>query len=167
MHNSKSKTFAFKNIWLPIYVFLQLTWGGFQSLAGLVLFLFHLRSPHDFFHGSIRTKWSSFNGISLGLFIFTPNEEDSDLLQRKKNSRSLLKDQCDRISVHEYGHTYQSLILGPLYLLIIGTVSWSWARTKRYRDLRKIYGVPYSFCWTEAWANTLGEWVLKEPSITH
>lgn len=167
MTPTKNTAYTFKYMWLPVYVFLQLTWGFLQTLAGFILFLFYLKSPHDFYHGSIRTKWSTFNGISLGLFIFTPNEEDAHLLERRQHNKQRLKDQCDRISVHEYGHTYQSLILGPLYLIIIGIVSWSWARMKSYKDLRKNYGVPYSFYWTESWANTLGERILKEPSITH
>ncbi|MER2063243.1 MAG: hypothetical protein ABS873_01205 [Alkalibacterium sp.] len=167
MRYTTDTTYLFKFIWLPIYVFLQLTWGILQTLAGFILFLFYVKSPHDYYHGSIRTKWSTLNGISLGLFIFTPNEEDEHLLKSRQNNKARLKDQCDRISVHEYGHTYQSLILGPLYLLIIGSVSWSWARRQRYKSLRRKYGVPYSFCWTESWANTLGERVLKQPSITH
>ncbi|SFC29827.1 hypothetical protein SAMN04488102_104268 [Alkalibacterium subtropicum] len=167
MHNHKTTTPVFTYIWLPLYVFLQLTWGLIQTVAGFILFLFHIKSPHDFYHGCIRTKWATFNGISLGLFIFVPNDEDENLLKRKKNNTQLLTNQCDRVSVHEYGHTYQSIMLGPLYLIIIGTVSWSWARRKRYKDLRRKYGVPYSFCWTEAWANALGERILKEPSITH
>lgn len=159
--------YFFKYFWIPMYIFIQVTWGFFQSAVGFILFLFYLRAPHDFYHGSIRTKWESFNGISLGLFIFTPDESEPSLLMRTRNNRQLLNEQCDRISVHEYGHTYQSILLGPLYLLIIGVTSWSWARMKRYKRLRKKYGVPYSFCWTEAWANTLGERILKEPSIRH
>lgn len=167
MTRQASTNRLFNYIWHPLYVVLQLTWGFFQTLAGFILFLYHLKSPHDFYHGSIRTKWSTFNGISLGLFIFTPNEGNEHLLERRQHIKPRLKEQCDRISVHEYGHTYQSLILGPLYLIVIGTVSWSWARMQRYKNLRKEYGVPYSFCWTESWANALGERILKQPSITH
>lgn len=154
-------------LWIPLYVFIQLTWGLIQTSIGFILFLFYFKCPHDFYHGSIRTKWTSFNGISLGLFIFTPNESDGHLLQRMRNNQTELNNQCARISVHEYGHTYQSLLLGPFYLFIIGIVSWSWARLNRYKTLRKKYGVPYSFCWTEQWANHLGERILKEPSIKH
>lgn len=167
MINHRSSTIGFKYVWLPLYIFLQLTWGFFQTLAGFSLFLFYFRSPHDFYHGSIRTKWSSFNGISLGLFIFTPNEDNELLLKRRQNDRQQLEKHCNRMSVHEYGHTYQSLLLGPFYLIIIGMISWGWARMKRYRNLRKQFGVPYSFCWTETWANALGEWVLNEPSIRY
>ncbi|MDZ7834789.1 MAG: hypothetical protein U5K84_05050 [Alkalibacterium sp.] len=161
----RDSTRLFTYFWLPVYIFLQLTWGFFQSLAGFVLFFFHLGAPHEFYHGSIRTKWATMNGISLGLFIFTPDDKNEHLLKRMNGNEQRLKDRCDRIAVHEYGHTYQSLMLGPLYLLIIGTVSWSWSRTKRYRHLRKKYGVPYSFCWTETWANVLGERILNDSSI--
>ncbi|WP_146922750.1 hypothetical protein [Alkalibacterium kapii] len=153
-------------VWLTLYIILQLTWGFLQSFVGLCLFLFFVNAPHDFYHGSIRTKWPSLKGVSLGLFIFTPDENDKTLQKKYQNNQIYLENLCNRLSVHEYGHTYQSLLLGPFYLVIIGTVSWSWANLSRYKNLRKDYAVPYSFCWTESWANRLGEWVLGEPSIT-
>lgn len=167
MNRSNLTHLLFIYAWTPLYILIQLTWGFFQTSLGFALFLFYFRAPHDFYHGSIRTKWSSFNGISLGLFIFTPNDREDKLLMHTQNNKNHLKERCDRLSVHEYGHTYQSILLGPLYLLVIGIVSWSWARMERYKNLRKKYGVPYSFCWTEEWANSLGERILKEPSIHH
>lgn len=51
---------------------------------------------------------------------------------------------------HEWGHTRQSLYLGPLYLIVIGIPSFLWACT--YKWLKKDY---YWF-YTESWANKLG-----------
>ena len=147
------------------YIFLQLSWGFLQSLLGFLLFLIFIKHPHDVYHGAIRTKWPTFNGISLGLFIFVPNENNLDLLKYTRQDSERLKERCDRISVHEYGHTIQSLILGPLYLLTVGIVSLSWSRLARYRKLRKKYGVPYSFAWPEQWADYLGEKVLKKSAL--
>lgn len=51
---------------------------------------------------------------------------------------------------HEYGHTRQSLYLGPLYLLVIGIPSGLWALTCRKK------GDDYFNFWTEYWADKLG-----------
>lgn len=152
-------------LWQFFYVLLQCTWGFVQSLAGLLLFLKFYNHPHLFYHGCIRTKWNRNDGISLGLFIFTPSEENPKLLRRVNNDTEKLRRNCNKVAVHEYGHTYQSLLLGPLYLIVIGIPSLSWSRMKRYKELRRKYGVPYSFFWPEQWANSLGEKILKEPSI--
>lgn len=54
---------------------------------------------------------------------------------------------------HEWGHTRQSLILGPLYLIVIGIPSIIWAATHRIIVPNK----PYDWFYTEAWANKLGD----------
>ena len=68
-----------------------------------------------------------------------------------------------RLLVHEYGHTIQSLILGPLYLLIIGIPSslWGFLGGRKRREQQ----IPYCAFFTEKWANRLGEWVTGEESI--
>lgn len=53
---------------------------------------------------------------------------------------------------HEWGHTRQSSILGPLYLIVIGIPSIIWAATHRAIAPNK----PYDWFYTEAWANKLG-----------
>lgn len=53
---------------------------------------------------------------------------------------------------HEYGHTRQSLMLGPLYLIIIGIPSILWAAT--HHTLAP--GKSYYWFYTERWANKLG-----------
>ena len=53
---------------------------------------------------------------------------------------------------HEWGHTRQSLMLGPLYLIIIGLPSIIWTMTHKYIAPGKdSYDFP-----TERWANKLG-----------
>lgn len=52
---------------------------------------------------------------------------------------------------HEYGHTRQSLMLGWLYLIIIGIPSFLWANV--FWNGKSDY---YSF-YTEKWANKLGD----------
>lgn len=53
---------------------------------------------------------------------------------------------------HEWGHTRQSLILGPLYLVVIGIPSIIWAATHRTIAPNTFY---FNF-FTEKWANKLG-----------
>lgn len=53
---------------------------------------------------------------------------------------------------HEYGHTRQSLYLGPLYLIVIGLPSLIWAGLKKFTFKKINY---YSF-FTEKWADKLG-----------
>lgn len=52
---------------------------------------------------------------------------------------------------HERGHSIQSMILGPLYLLVIGLPSLLWAAI-----WRPGYGRSYYEFYTEAWADKLG-----------
>ncbi len=52
---------------------------------------------------------------------------------------------------HEFGHTIQSKILGPLYLLVIGLPSIIHAALHKHVCKNKDY---YHF-WTEKWANNL------------
>lgn len=59
----------------------------------------------------------------------------------------------DNTLKHEYGHTKQSLILGPLYLIIIGLPSILWAATHNTIAPNK----NYSWFFTEAWADKLGK----------
>lgn len=73
-------------------------------------------------------------GLSLGDFIF-------------------LEESCGSRAVrHELGHSRQSRVLGPIYLLAIGVPSFIWAFIYSRSNKKKAY---YSF-YTERWANKLG-----------
>ena len=85
--------------------------------------------------------------MSLGLFIFTPQEEDF---------------RTEQVRVHEYGHCIQSLMLGPLYLLAVGVPSYLWANLPALRKMRRETGRSYYSVYPENWANRLGEWATKE-----
>ena len=123
-----------------IYRFIQCTWGLPQTLLGFLVCLCCGRSPHTSFHGAVHTRWTGKNGISLGMFIFTPVSGD---------------DWDGAMVWHEYGHTFQSLLLGPLYLPVIGLPSLVWCGC--FRKYRRRKGVPYSDFYTERWADRLGE----------
>ena len=60
---------------------------------------------------------------------------------------------------HELGHTIQSKILGPLYLIIIGIPSITYCGLRRlFPSLRK---KNYYNFYTERWANNLSEKYIK------
>ncbi len=118
-----------------LYALGQCTWGFVQTLAGLVVFLSCPGCGHVFHRGAVVTRWRRRDALSLGLFIFVPAGEDPRLL------------------AHEYGHTLQSLLLGPLYLPVIGLPSLlraAWRRRGRTR------GRAYYDFYTERWADRWG-----------
>lgn len=153
-----------KYIWYFIKILIQCTWGFIQTVAGLAVFAANIRNPHFFYRGNIATKWNSLSGLSLGMFIFTADESNDELQKFAGGTEQSLKDYAGRITVHEYGHTIQSLILGPL-MLIPGAISIMWGSLKKCRELREKYGVPYTFCWVESWASRLGEKYTGSPAI--
>jgi len=99
-----------------ITVFLiNATWGAIQTLVGFVGFLIHIGKPHYFYKGSIITVVKgNWGGISLGAFIFI----DTDITKADAPKSNFVN--------HEYGHSLQSILLGPFYLLIIGLPSIIW-----------------------------------------
>ncbi|MCG7867471.1 MAG: hypothetical protein N0E55_15535 [Candidatus Thiodiazotropha taylori] len=55
---------------------------------------------------------------------------------------------------HEYGHYRQSMLLGPLYLPLIGVPSLGWALVKKAGLFQQ---TPYSAFPTERWAEHLAQ----------
>lgn len=144
-----------------LYVLIQSTWGILQTLLGGVLFLLHLSSPHRFYHGAVVTRWQAKSSISLGLFVFITDEP---YFYKKLKHNYTKQDLFDRLLVHEYGHTVQSLILGPLYLIIMGIPSTLWGFLPHFANQRK-QGRSYFSFFTESWANRLGERVTGQCSM--
>jgi hypothetical protein len=67
--------------------------------------------------------------------------------------------------VHEYGHTIQSLIFGPTYLLFVGIPSIAWSFIPAFVKMRELEQVSYFSAYPERWANLLGEYVTGDKSI--
>lgn len=145
---------------IVIYRIWQCTWGILQTLLGLIMFIMHLKSKHYTYHGAIITEWNVKSSMSLGLFVFVTSEP---YFAPKYEGQISVEELSNRLLVHEYGHTIQSLILGPLYLIVIGIPStlWGFMGAKKRRDEK----IPYGAFFTEGWANRLGEWVTREKSI--
>lgn len=132
-----------------LFILLQCTWGLAQTLIGLGFFLANRKRPHRMYRGCIDTQWQHNGGLSLGLFIFTPPDSQTN---------------AGLIRVHEYGHAIQSLLLGPL-MLFVGIISVSWGNMACFARLRQTRHLPYTACFVEAWASRLGERVTGEDAI--
>ena len=144
-----------------LYWFIQITWGILQSLLGVILFIIHLKDRHYLFHGAIVTEWKGKSSVSLGMFIFITDEPY--FYEKLKNDYTK-EELSARLLVHEYGHTIQSLIFGPLYLILMGIPSTIWGFLPYFYSKRKS-GVSYFSFFTEKLANTLGEHVTKQKSM--
>lgn len=148
-----------------IYTLLQWTWGLPQTLAGAGLYIKHRKDPHFNYNGAKVTAWDKDAGVSLGKFIFVPRqsgEKDSEKRAEKRSEKRSEKSAGKKPSVsqflldHEYGHTIQSLILGPAYLLLVGAPSLAWNRLPYFARKRKKTGKSYYSAVFERTANALG-----------
>lgn len=142
-----------KVIFFFFFYLLNFTWGILQNIIG---FIFMLSQPKDCkrinFFGSVCTlHHGDWGGISLGIFICVNGNRDE-----KWTNETL---------VHEFGHCVQSMLLGPLYIFLIGIPSFIWCNSKKYITLRKEKAVSYFDFYPEKWANRLGERItgLKAP----
>ena len=145
-----------------LYCFVQCTWGCIQSLLGLLNFLLHIKDRHYFYHGAVITEWNDKSSVSLGMFVFVTMEP---YFYNKLKKEYTIEELSHRLLVHEYGHTIQSLILGPLYLIVMGIPSTLWGFLPSLNKKRKKEGISYFSFFTEKWANHLGEKVTNQKSM--
>ena len=112
-------------------------WQLPQNLLGLLLVkVLKPEESYDFNRARLYYATRMRGGISLGRYIIV---------------NSTVKDYAGRTEWHEYGHSLQSMFLGPLYLIVIGLPSLLWAAV-----WRPGYGRSYYEFYTEAWADKLG-----------
>ena len=137
---------------LFLYYFLQLTWGMIQNILGFIIWIYVLltgpKEKRHVFHGALVTRWYLKSSMSMGLFLFMGTDDP-------------------RVLVHEYGHTIQSCILGPLYLPVIGIPSFCWANTPHFERNRRMGRYRYSDFYPEKWANYLGWRFTGREGIRH
>lgn len=129
-----------------LYYTLQWTWGLLPNLLGLTVRLYlllkHPEQKSYFFFGARVTDWATGSGsMGIGMFIFMGHKGEPIEGQ---------------VLVHEYGHTWQSALLGPFFLLIIGLPSLLWAGLPVCRRLRERKKIRYVDFYPEAWANAWG-----------
>ena len=137
---------------LFLYYFLQLTWGMIQNILGFIIWIYVLltgpKEKRHVFHGALVTRWYLKSSMSMGLFLFMGTDDP-------------------RVLVHEYGHTIQSCILGPLYLPVVGIPSFCWANTPHFERNRRMGRYRYSDFYPEKWANYLGWRFTGREGIRH
>ncbi len=130
-----------------VFCVLQFTYGIIQNIVGLVVFIWYRKERHEkFFEGIVTFVDAdnlSWGGISLGCFIF---------INAKREVNTI-----NKTIVHEYGHTIQSALLGPLYFLVIGLPSFIWCNSSRFKKMRQDKNISYFSKFPENWANKLGE----------
>ena len=103
-----------------------------------------LKRPHSKFGFAniVYLPWNA-GGLSMGLFIFI-KERGEEPNPWSYNTR-----------IHEYGHTWQCLLLGPLYYIVVAIPSVIWCNC--FQKYREKNNVSYYKLYCESWANSFGE----------
>ena len=118
-----------------LHIVFSIIWELPQNIFGSILYICYRRNQHTIEHNHVFI-YSPHFAVSLGSFIFWNKDNKA----------------------HEFGHARQSLLCGPLYLVIIGLPSvirkvYSIYYLWRYKDSRLHYFNGYP----ENWADTLGK----------
>lgn len=117
---------------------LSYLWELPQNLIGLGLsFIYKYDELIPYENKQIRYCKKFPGGISLGNYVFVGTKK-----------KDIIK--------HEYGHTIQSKLLGPLYLFIVGIPSIVWASICGTKLIPYTKNGYYKF-YTEKWADKLGQ----------
>ena len=141
-----------KNIIKDIFFYLiQWTWGLPVNIVGCIAYLICtkvLKYRHQKFGYAniVYMPWNA-GGLSMGLFIFLKDRGEAPN-PWSYNTR-----------IHEYGHTWQCLLLGPLYYIVIALPSVIWCNF--FESYRKKNNVSYYKLYCEAWANNWGQKATK------
>lgn len=134
----------------------QFTYALIQNLIGLCMLAIYKAkgSESEVYHNALITyiDKKNFGGVSLGMFIFI-----------NKNVEGIRRHD---MRIHEYGHTVQSLILGPVWLLVIALPSVIWCGLPALVRLRKRKNISYYRLYCEGWANICGLFATKEKFLT-
>ena len=139
-----------------LYVLLQWTFGLPQNIAGAAVYLFltvfrkYSRENRFRYRNALGIRWKNYGSMGLGMFIFLGR----------------MPAHAERyILTHEYGHTLQSLMLGPLYPLAVSLPSLIWAGLPLFEKMRREKRIPYSRLYCEGWADRIGgRFLLKRES---
>jgi hypothetical protein len=121
----------------------QWTWGLPQTLVGFIVFLICYKQPNGMYRGCVTTRWGNRGSMGMGMFLFLGTEDP-------------------QVRVHEFGHSVQSLILGPLFLPVMGIPSFLWCNIPYFRRMRKEKSISYYRFYPESTANRFGSWASGE-----
>ncbi|MCR5483967.1 MAG: hypothetical protein K6F09_00065 [Clostridiales bacterium] len=139
-----------------LFYLIQFTWGALQNLVGFIGYLIlYKKCEHEHFHNSFITYVPTdkpFGGVSIGIFIFINAKHDDGW---RHDTR-----------IHEYGHTIQSVVLGPVWPFVIAIPSVIWCNFPPISKYRKKNKVSYYKLYCETWANVWGSRFSGEKFIT-
>ena len=145
-----------KTVRAILFYFWQFTYAILQNIAGLVMLAIYKSrgAKSEIFHNAVITyiDKKNFGGVSLGMFIFINKNTTGDKLHDMK--------------IHEYGHTVQSLILGPVWLLVIALPTFILCGLPALVKMRKEKNVSYYWLYCEGWANLCGLYATKDRFLT-
>ncbi len=134
-----------QNFSKPLFYIIQWTWGLSVNLIGLIPYLFCVAKGYrrEKFGNAyiVYVPWNQ-GGLTLGLFIFMRENHPNETWTY--NTR-----------IHEYGHTWQCLLLGPLYWLVICIPSFIWCNC--FEGWRRKNHKSYYIFYPEKWANYNGQ----------
>jgi hypothetical protein len=124
----------------------QWTWGLPVNIMGGIAYLICTKAlgyKHQKFGYAniVYMPWDQ-GGLSMGEFIFI-RENHPDKIW------------AYNVRIHEYGHTWQCLLLGPLYYIVVALPSVIWCHC--FANYRKKNNVSYYKLYCEGWANSWGE----------
>lgn len=139
-----------------LFYFWQFTFALIQNIAGFVMFVIYKAkgSESEVFHNAVITyiEKKNFGGVSLGMFIFI--------------NKNVKGERLHDMQIHEYGHTVQSLILGPVWLFVIALPSFIWCGLPALVKWRAEKDVSYYWLYCEGWSNLCGLFATKDRFLT-
>ncbi len=129
-----------------LFYLIQWTWGLPVNVVGGIAYLIYAKIKKyptgKFGYANIvYMPWNA-GGLSMGLFIFMKDKHQKPDWQY--NTR-----------IHEYGHTWQCLLLGPLYYIVVALPSVVWCNV--FQKYREKNNVSYYKLYCESWANAWGQ----------
>ena len=147
-----------------LYWIISLTWGGLMTIPGLLVtafcIIFLKGKPHRNGFSYIVEVGGNWGGLELGAVSLMGSYYQKD--------RGCYSPQwADHTRKHEFGHSIQNIIFGPLYLFVVGIPSacryWYDQLEKKHKDERK--GDWYDSIWFEGtatkWGTALVELIEK------
>ena len=134
-----------------LFYLIQWTWGLSVNIVGGIAYLICtkvLKYRHQKFGYAyiVYMPWNA-GGLSMGLFIFM-KDSGEEPNPWSYNTR-----------IHEYGHTWQCLLLGPLYYVVVAIPSVIWCNV--FEGYRKKNNISYYKLYCESWANNWGQKATK------
>ena len=125
-----------------LYWLIQLTWGILINMIGAIVACVLIgkgHKPRRFGYGVYFEVGRNWGGLNLGGFFFVQ------------------KDASQALKRHEYGHSFQNMMLGLLTPFLVHIPSAIRYHYRNYKRKKGAVLAPYDQFWCEGWATQLGE----------